>query len=243
MEVYIGCLKKLVALHYTWQSSTSQRLCLAQEVMLSSGALQSSSSCCSLWGPTRKDQCSCSVQAPTHTSDKKATGVQPGLILTWNQYLIRLSTCPGTCTENSNAWQSHFYLCGEGTVRSTCSPKHRWWIPVFSLLFKGYCSHLDFYWEKKKMNKLNVKKLSWKSTLSFFPGFTFIVVIVQQSKSKCSDYGLKELHSVGLIDQVIVPHCLVSYPSSDNWCYMPILCCYGKQISFGFSSDFLVSPL
>lgn len=175
MEVYIGCFKKLVSLCCTWQSSTSPGLCLAQEVMLSSGALQSSSSCCSLWGPTRKSHCSCSVQAPTHPSDKKAAGVQPGLILTWNRYLIRLSAC----TENSNAV---FSLGGEGTLRSTHFPKRCWWIPA-SVSVVQRLLPLSRFLSEKTMNKLNAKKLSWKSTLLIFPGFPFILVILQRAKA------------------------------------------------------------
>lgn len=174
MEVYIGCFKKLVSLCCTWQSSTSQGLCLAQEVTLSSGALQSSWSCCSLWGPTRKSHRSRSVQAPTHPSDK-ATGVQPGLILTWNCYLIRLSAC----TENSNAV---FSLCGEGTVRSTHFPKCCWWIPVLVSIVQRLLPLSGFLLEKT-MNKLNAKKLPWKSTLLIFPGFPFILVILQRAKA------------------------------------------------------------
>lgn len=219
MEVYIGCFKKLVSLCCTWQSSTSPGLCLAQEVMLSSGALQSSSSCCSLWGPTRKSHCSCSVQAPTHPSDKKAAGVQPGLILTWNRYLIRLSAC----TENSNAV---FSLGGEGTLRSTHFPKCCWWIPA-SVSVVQRLLPLSRFLSEKTMNKLNAKAFL-KKYLVNFSWFSIHSGNTAESKSRCSNNGLKELHSVVLIDQVIVPHCLVSCPSSDNWCYMPILSCYGK---------------
>lgn len=216
MEVYIGCFKKLVSLCCTWQSSTSPGLCLAQEVMLSSGALQSSSSCCSLWGPTRKSHCSCSVQAPTHPSDKKAAGVQPGLILTWNRYLIRLSAC----TENSNAV---FSLGGEGTLRSTHFPKCCWWIPA-SVSVVQRLLPLSRFLSEKTMNKLNAKAFL-KKYLVNFSWFSIHSGNTAESKSRCSNNGLKELHSVVLIDQVIVPHCLVSCPSSDN---MPILSCYGK---------------
>lgn len=54
------------------------------------------------------------------------------------------------------------------------------------------------------MHMLHFREPSWKSTLSIFPGFICVLVIV--SKSKCHNSGWKELHGVVLADQFIVSH-------------------------------------